>query len=237
MHDTGMTAGFLVLLLVTLLSSCAPGPAATITSGRHAPDAAVLAVSSEPAWLADRVVTLPSGATLKVAAQWNVAAREDGVTLTDPEKETTIELVDIASAATSDAIASAWARRRPGFARPELAASDTPGREGWDGFRWARYRTSPEEARRVSAYAARRGGLVVVILVEGPLAAVQRRSSEVALVHDSLRPAGYVRETYRGRTPRRLDAPRVAELADFIGRMREAADVPGVSVVLFDRER
>lgn len=54
-------------------------------------------------------------------------------------------------------------------------------------------------------------------------------------MHDSLRPAGYVRETYRGRTPRPLDAARVAYLKAFIDRMREAADVPGVSVVLFDQ--
>jgi len=80
----------------------------------------------------------------------------------------------------------------------------------------------------------RKGPLAVVVLLDGPLAAVQRRASQVGIVNDSLRPAGYVRETYRGRTPRALDASRVAELRTFIGRMREAADVPGVSVEVFD---
>jgi len=155
--------------------------------------------------------------------------------LLDPEKLLRIDLVEVdATSELRGAIPTAWSRRPPGFNRQELAASDSPGRQGWDLFRWSTYKTSPEESRQVSAFGARRGPLAVVVLVDGPLAAVQRRSSQVGIVQDSLRPAGYVRETYRGRTPPPLDASRVAELKTFIGRMREAADVPGVSVVLFD---
>ena len=194
----------------------------------------VAALTAAPAETTlDRTVTLPSGATLKIAADWTVTASTDGLILEDPEKQLKIELVEVeAAAGMSAAISTAWSRRRPGFNRQELAASDSPGREGWDLFRWSRYKTSPEEARRVSAFVARKGTLAVVVLVDSPLAAVQRRSSEVGLVHDSLRPAGYVRETYRGRTPRPLDAARVAYLKTFIDRMRGAADVPGVALHL-----
>ena len=184
---------------------------------------------------ADRALTLPSGATLKVPIDWTVTAATDGVVLLDPEKAVRIDLVEVGTTGEMrDAIPTAWSRRHPGFDRQELAASDSPGRRGWDLFRWSTYKTSPEESRQVSAFGARKGPLAVVVLVEGPLAAVERRSSQVGIVQDSLRPAGFVRETYRGRTPRALDASRVAELKTFIGRMREAADVPGVSVVLFD---
>ena len=183
----------------------------------------------------DRTVTLPSGATLRVAADWTVTTSTDGLVLEDPEKQLKVELVEVeATAGMSAAISTAWSRRRPGFNRQESVASDSPGRGGWDQFRSSRYRTSPEEGRRVSAFVARKGALAVVVLVDSPLAAVQRRSSQVGLVHDSLRPAGYVRESYRGRTPRPLDAARVAYLKAVIDRMREAADVPGASVVLFD---
>jgi hypothetical protein len=173
----------------------------------------------------DRVVTLSSGATLKVPVDWTVTAAPDGIVLLDPERGLRIDLVEVdATSEMREAIPAAWSRRHPGFDRPELAAADSPGRRGWDLFRWSRYKTSPEESRQVSAFGARKG----------PLAAAERRSSQVGIVQDSLRPAGYVRETDRGRTPRPLDASRVAELKTFIGRMREAADVPGVSVVLFD---
>ena len=219
-----------MLLVLAALPGCtAPSP------GTAASQVAAPAAASAEA-TRDRTVRLPSGATLKVAADWTVTASTDGVILEDPEKQLKIERVEVeATAGMSAAISTAWSRRRPGFNRQELAASDSPGREGWDLFRWSRYKTSPEESRRVSAFVARKGALAVVVLVDSPLAAVQRRSSQVGLAHDSLRPAGYVRETYRGRTPRPLDAARVADMQGFIDRMREAADVPGVSVVLFDR--
>src|SRR5205085_4903422 len=207
-----------MLVVLAILSGCTPRPA-----GAPAPGPA------------DRTVTLTSGATVKTPADWTVTTVRDGLTLEDPEKQLTVELVEIAgSAGTNDAVSAAWVRRRPGFNREELAASDSTGREGWDLFRWSRYKTSPAEARRVSAFVARKDTFAVVVLIDAPLAAAQRRSSQIALVQDSLRPAGYVRETYAGRSPRPLDAARVAELSTFIDRMREAADVPGVSVVLFD---
>ncbi len=225
-HVSGRTgrsrAGLRLVMLLTagMLSGCAIPPSGT---------------SPPEALRADRVVTLRSGATLKVPVDWTVTAAPDGVVLADPEKGLRIDLVEVdATGGMSDAISTAWSRRHPGFGRPELAASDSPGREGWDLFRWSRYQISPEEARRVSAFGARKGPLGVVVLVDGPLAAAQRRSSQVAIVHDSLRPAGYVRESYRGRMPRPFDPSRVAELKAFISRMRDAADVPGVSVVLFD---
>lgn len=186
---------------------------------------------------ADQRVTLPSGATLRVAPGWTVTTVGDGLTLADPEKHLKVELVEVAAgAALSDAVSAAWTRRRPGFDRQVLAASDTPGRLGWDGFHWSNYKTSPAEERRVSAYAARKGALAVVLLLDSPLAAAQRRGAELTLVRESLRPAGYVRQSWRGRMPNRLDAERVAYLKRFIEEIREAADVPGLSVALFDRD-
>ena len=216
-----------MLFVVGTMFGCAPRPAATLASEPASPE-------GQPA---DRQVTLPSGATLKVPADWTVTPAEDGLTLEDPEKELKVELVEVTTSATiKDAISAAWMRRRPGFDRQELASSDSPGREGWDLRHVARYKTSPAEARRVSAYVATKGSLAVVLLLDGLFAATQRRSSQIALVYGSLRPAGYVRETYLGRTPRPLDAERLADLKAFIDRMREAADVPGVSVVLFDKD-
>ena len=210
------------------------GATAPTTTAAAAPSRAAAPAQAEPA---ERNVTLPSGATLKVATDWTVTESKDGLTLEDPEKQLKVELVEVeASAGMEAAISAAWSRRSPGFKRQELASSDSPGREGWDLFHWSEYKTSPEESRRVSAFAAKKGSLAVVILVDGPLAAAERRSSQIALVQESLRPAGYVRETYVGRTPRPLDAARVGYLKKFIDQMRQAADVPGVSVVLFDKD-
>jgi len=187
---------------------------------------------------AERNLTLPSGATLTVAAGWTVTERKDGLTIEDPEKELKIEVVEVdAGAGLNASVAAAWASRAPGFDRQELSSFESPGREGWDLHHWVAYKISPEESRTVSGYASQKGSLATVMLVDGSLAAAQRRSSESSLIFASLRPAGFVRENYADRTPRPLDAARVEELKQFIERMREVADVPGVSVVLFDKDK
>src|SRR6267142_1657008 len=95
-----------------------------------------------------------------VVADRTVTAAPDGLVLEDPEKQLRIDFVEVdATPGMSAAISTAWARRRPGFDRKELAASDSPGREGWDLLRWATYDTSPEESRWVSAVAVRKGPL------------------------------------------------------------------------------
>jgi hypothetical protein len=87
-------------------------------------------------------------------------AAPDGIVLLDPERVLRIDLVEVdATSEMREAIPAAWSRRLPGFDRPELAASDSPGRRGWDLFRWSRYKTSPEESRQVSAFGARKGPL------------------------------------------------------------------------------
>jgi CubicO group peptidase (beta-lactamase class C family) len=228
----GLSGAVAMLAVLVASPGCAPPPPRTASP----PIADAPGIVPADDTSADRLLTLPSGATVKVAAGWTVENVGDGLVLEDPEKHLRVDLVEVdASAGLSAAIATAWARRRPGFDRPERAASDSPGREGWDVFRWSRYTTSAEEARRASAYAARKDAAAVVVLVDSPLAAVQRRNAQLTLIYESLRPAGYVREMYRGRTARPLDGSRVAELRAFIERMREAADIPGVSVALFDR--
>ncbi len=186
----------------------------------------------------DQVVTLPSGATLRMAKSWTAASLQDGATLEDPEHQLRVELVEVeAGQGLPASIAAAWERRRPGFARSLTSSEEVPGREGWDQRRWAFYQTSPQENRTVQAFAWRKGALAVVWLLDAPRAAAQRRNSQLSIMADSVRAGGFAREWYAGRRPRPLDATRLAELRQFIERMREAADIPGVAVALFDREK
>src|SRR5687767_15145232 len=97
------TAGRSLAALAALLAGVLAAPAA-----RSAPPA-------------ERNLTLPSGATLKAAGDWEVTEAKDGLTLHDPEKQLKVELVEVdAGPGLKAAIAAAWSRRRPGFDRQEL---------------------------------------------------------------------------------------------------------------------
>ena len=185
----------------------------------------------------ERTVTLPSGATMKIAEGWTATPLDDGLTLEGPEGKLKIEYVEIDGAeGASVAISTAWSRRAPDFDRELKASADGPGRDGWDALTWADYKTSPEENRLVYAETAQKESLTVVTLVDGPRADLQRRRSELSLASASLRPAGYEREMYTDTTPRPLDEEKIGEITAFIERAREIADIPGLAVSLFDKE-
>ncbi len=194
--------------------------------------------ATPPTAAADGALTLPSGVAVKRSSEWRHTLLDDGARLEGPEGKLAIELVEVREAADLQAaITIAWSRRRPDFARAQKAASDAPGRDGWEQMRWAVYETSPEESRKVSAIALRQGQLAIVMLTDAPAAAIQRRVSQWLLIRDSLRPPGHQPETYAGRTPRALTEADAAELTGLVERAMKAADVPGVAVAIFDAKR
>jgi len=85
----------------------------------------------------------------------------------------------------------------------------------------------------VWARAFRKGPAWTVLLVVAGEPSMNKRGAQVALVVSSLRPAGYTRETFQGRTAHALDAARVKALTDFAESARLQAAVPGIAVSLF----
>ena len=75
-----------MLLALAALSGCAAPALGTMASQMAASEVAAHDAVSAEATL-DRTVTPPSGATLKVAADWTVTASTDGLILEDPEKQ------------------------------------------------------------------------------------------------------------------------------------------------------
>jgi CubicO group peptidase (beta-lactamase class C family) len=221
MKRTGMNLALVSLLVI---GACAQQPAVS---------------EKAPAGEAgERTVTLPSGTTMKIADHWTTEPLDDGLTLEGPEGKLKLEYVEIENAeSAAEAIATAWSRRAPDFDRELITTTDEPGRNGWDSFTDARYKTSPEENRLVAARALHKDALTLVILIDLPIADFQRRQSELSLTLASLLPAGYQREMYTDKAPRPLDEERIAEITAFLERAMEIADVPGLAVTLFDRNQ
>ena len=70
--------------------------------------------------------------------------------------------------------------------------------------------------------------------MDGSDATFEKRSSPIGKMISSLRPKGYQRETFVGRTPKPLDAERIAALKAFIADGMKQLDIPGVGFSLID---
>ena len=118
--------------------------------------AAGRATAQTPA-TADTQISL-ANATFTQPMAWTAKGDATAMVLTPPEKDLELTFVDVPNATSADnAVAAAWSRQYPGFAR-ELEVS-VPGaaKEGWEERKSFEYRTSPAEHQEVRAIALRKG--------------------------------------------------------------------------------
>jgi CubicO group peptidase (beta-lactamase class C family) len=99
------------------------------------------------------------------------------------------------------------------------------------------YETSPNERVFVLAQAFRKANAWTVFLLDASEATLEKRGAQVRLVIDSLYPAGYTRESFRGKVAHELDGARVQALKDFVTTAQAEAGVPGVAISLFTTDK
>jgi CubicO group peptidase (beta-lactamase class C family) len=194
------------------------------------------AMAQVPAPLAaDMASATPSGATFTAPKSWWIVPAPSFVVLTPPETDSHIALVDVPQAAdATGAVAAAWRLYRPSAHRPLKLSTPLPPRNGWDERVAFAYETSPNEHAAVQAMAYRSGAHWTVAIIDGSEATFEKRGAAAALTLQSLRPAGYKRETFVGRTAHRFDAERIAALKSFVETSMAELGVPGASVAVID---
>lgn len=201
-----------VLLAAQSLSDAAPAAAAL---GANAPQ------------------STSQGATFTAPAGWTVNRGGALSVLQPPEPDTHIAIVDVGPAAdAAAAVAAAWTTYRPDAKLAFKLATPRPPRNGWEERQVFDYETSPNERLVLQAVALRHGTAWTVLLLDGTEPTFEKRGAPIALISQSLRPAGYARETFAGRTPNKLDAARIEALKSFVQDSMAKLGVPGASIAL-----
>lgn len=183
---------------------------------------------------ADTPRVTPGGATFTVPSGWSIATGKNLVILEPPEPDTHIAIIDSQAANATAAVAAAWAAYKPESKRPIKLVTPRPAREGWDERQVFDYETSPNERAAVQALALRAGTAWTVIILDGTDPTVEKRSAPIGLVFESLRPKGYQRESFAGRTPHPLDAAHIAQIKAFVETSMQQLGIPGASIALID---
>lgn len=150
--------------------------------------------------------------------------------LQPPETDTQVAIVDIRAKDADAAVAAAWAAYRPNAKRPLRLATSSPARNGWDENRRFDYETSPNERADVEAIALRAGSAWTVIILEGTDPTFEKRAAQLSIIVQSLRPKGYQRESFAGRTAHPLDDKRITQLKEFVTTSMKQLGIPGTSV-------
>ncbi len=158
---------------------------------------------------------------------------------TAPEGDATVTVLEFGKDQVkdaADAVAQAWRQVQPDFKRTLLLATPRPKRNGWVDQTAFDYETSPNEKLVIQALARRSStdGSWVVLLLQASQATLEKRGSPIGKFYTSLRPKGYERESFAGRTAKPLTPERIEQLKAFVADGMKKLDVPGVGLSFID---
>jgi CubicO group peptidase (beta-lactamase class C family) len=194
--------------------------------------AAVSAAAAAPL-AADTPSTTAWGVGFTAPKEWSLTTSPGEAVLTAPEGDVRVAVVDAGAAPDAPAaVAAAWKVFDANEHHALKVTSPHPGREGWDASTVFEYETSPTEHLLVEAVAYRKGASWTVLIVSGGEATLEKREASAFLVQESLRPAGYAKENFAGRTPHQLDAEKLAALRTFLEDGARRLRVPGVGYAI-----
>jgi CubicO group peptidase (beta-lactamase class C family) len=177
-----------------------------------------------------------SGITYIQPKDWTVSVQGAATVFVSPEGNLSIAVVDAGNDPSAQAAAAkAWVIYKPNMTRPVRLATSGARGDGWDERVNISYETSPSEHATASALAMRGGTSWTVVIVDGAESTSNKRAAAASIIERSLRPAGYVRESFAGRTPHRLTPERVQALRDFVAESARELEVPGVGIALIDQ--
>jgi CubicO group peptidase (beta-lactamase class C family) len=185
----------------------------------------------------DAKLTTPSGATFTVIKGWHVARTKDLIVIREPQRELSAAFIEVVAPTVEEAIAQAWKRWQPAFARAVRLTTKPPPMEGWDEIVQISYEAGAEERRIVSGNARRKGKTSYVTLIDGTVAAAQRRGAQLSTSIGTLEVPGRTEENLGGKRAHTLDASRAEALLAFAEQARRQTNVPGVALAVVQNGR
>ena len=178
---------------------------------------------------ADTPQNLAGKAQFVAPKGWTIRSDARAIVLGAPDGESQVAIVDGGNGDAAAAVAAAWAAYRPGFAA-QPSVQTRPPSNGWDEISLYRYPAPAGEPRSLFARAMRKNAEWTVAINDVADSVAERRGAQLEVIFNSLAPAGYQRESFAGRRAGRLDATRIAALAELIETARREFDIPGVAL-------
>jgi CubicO group peptidase (beta-lactamase class C family) len=180
----------------------------------------------------DTTLKTPSGATFTVASGWHVAQTPTLIIIQEPERELAAAFVETVAPTAEEAIAEAWKRWQPAFARSVRQTAKPPATQGWDEVAQIAYETGAEERRMVVGLARRKAKTYYVTLIDAALGAAERRGAQLNVAVGSLEVADRAEENLAGRKAHALDPARAEKFLAFAEDARKLAKVPGAAIAV-----
>lgn len=144
------------------------------------------------AHLTDRVITMKSGSTFITLTSWKTKVFDDYMQLTAPEDDFSIYFMELAGVQNiEEKVNNAWQKIDPHFNLKPHQASYPPKTDDWENIYQVAYDSPASDSRCVVALARVFNGQSYICLVDGKMASISRRGSELNIMLESWKPIGF----------------------------------------------
>lgn len=196
----------------------------------------VLTIHSVPTYAQSEIKKRThSGTTFSLPSSWSATINDKITILQSPDPDLKLALIDVGAKNASTALARAWSIFKPDFHRPLRISLPEAAKNGWEKSHSFHYDVPPNEKQVIWASAKFAGNAWLVVIEEASQASAEKRSGQLRLILESLRPNGYQRESFFGKTAHSIDASFIASMKEFLTNGMRQLQIPGVAFSLIDQ--
>ena len=167
--------------------------------------------------------------SVPIPTNWTVEEENGYALLSEPDGDISIYLLVVPGTDPRAAVAEAWAQVEPDFAL-EPTFVEPPSEPGVEATVVANYDGSGE--RVYQGYGRLVEGNVYVFLIDGDLAALERRSAQTNIIATGFTITGLAGEDLTGTAPLPVTDEMTSQLATFVEDALEQFGVPGAAVAI-----
>jgi CubicO group peptidase (beta-lactamase class C family) len=192
---------------------------------------AALCLNAGPVLAQDQVFTDPGGLfRAPIPTNWTATPANGYVLLSEPERQIKLYLLALPATDTAEAIAAAWKLVNPDFNEKIAQSQKPPSRPGVEETVVVVYNT-PQQ-RVVQAVGQKKGDQVYVLLFDGPLEAVIKRSAQVNIIQSGFEITSVVKTDLSQAKAKVFDAAMANELSAYSQAILKLSEVPGMAVAV-----
>lgn len=176
----------------------------------------------------------PAGTTFILPQGWTASLKDNVLILKSADPDLKLALINLEAKDAASAVTAGWMAFMPDFHRSLHVSSLQSPRNGWDEIISFDYEVSPNEKQAIKASARRAGTNWLVVIQQSSQATDEKRRGQLNLIVSSLRPKGYQRESFTGKTAHAIDAKFIATMKTFVESSMKQLQIPGVAFSLID---
>ena len=185
----------------------------------------------------DLTIKMKSGSTFSIPGSWERETSEDYIQMTTPEHDLSAYFIELPETQSLESLTKeAWKKIQPDFNLQSTQTSSPPTSDNWERMCQVVYDVPSSESRIVVAIVRTFEGQAYVCLVDGKIAGLSRRTSELMLMSESWKPIGFKETQLNNNAIKEWTEIEIQSFEKFISDSMQKLEIPGAAIAIIRKD-